>query len=254
MKGSFFDLTGKVAIVTGSTKGLGMGIAEGLATAGAEVVITSRSQMDCDRVAGEIRESGGSAMALATDLTQMDQVQHLAAKVFEEHGRIDILVNNAGAAITKNAEDLTEEDWDSILNIDLKAVFFLSQVVGRRMIQQKKGKIINVASILGMVGDWFVLPYCVAKGGVIQMTRALALEWARHNIQVNALCPGYVKTDINKDALEDEKVYKYIINKTPARRLGLSADMAGAVIFMASDASDYMTGQNLVIDGGWTAA
>jgi NAD(P)-dependent dehydrogenase (short-subunit alcohol dehydrogenase family) len=190
---------------------------------------------------------------VATDVTNLNAIDELVKKVTEYYGKIDILVNNAGSVITKKAEDLTEADWDRVLNVDLKGVFFCAQAVGRQMISQKQGKIINLASILGLVGDRQVLPYCVSKGGVIQMTKALALEWAKHKIQVNALCPGYVITPMNEADLNNEKIYNHIIKKIPMRRLGEIGDMVGAAVFMASNASDYMTGQTLVVDGGWTA-
>lgn len=248
-----FDLKNKVAIVTGSTKGIGRGIVEGLAKAGADVVIVSRNQDDCNQVAEKIKEFGHDALPVATDVTNLNAIEELVKKVTEYYGKIDILVNNAGSAITKKAEDLTEADWDRVLNVDLKGVFFCAQAVGRQMISQKQGKIINLASILGLVGDRQVLPYCVSKGGVIQMTKALALEWAKHNIQVNALCPGYVITPMNEADLNNEKIHNHIIKKIPMRRLGEISDMVGAAVFMASNASDYMTGQTLVLDGGWTA-
>lgn len=248
-----FDLRDKVAIVTGSTKGIGRGIVEGLAKAGADVVIVSRNQDDCNQVAEEIKKFGHDALPLATDVTNLKAIEELVSKVTKYYSKIDILVNNAGSAITKKAEDLSEADWDRVLNVDLKGVFFCAQAVGRQMITQKKGKIINIASILGLVGDRQVLPYCVAKGGVIQMTKALALEWAKYNIQVNSLCPGYVITPMNEADLKEEKIYNHITKKIAMRRFGEISDMVGAALLMASDASDYMTGQMIVIDGGWTA-
>ena len=247
------DLKNKVAIVTGSTKGIGRGIVESLAKAGADVVIVSRNQEDCNQVAETIKAFGHDALPVATDVTNIKAIEELVKKVAKYYGKIDILVNNAGSAITKKAEDITEADWDRVLNVDLKATFFCAQAVGRLMITQKQGKIINLASILGLVGDRQVLPYCVAKGGVIQMTKALALEWAKHNIQVNALCPGYVITPMNEVDLKNEKIHNHIIKKIPMRRFGEISDMVGAAVFLASSASDYMTGQTMVLDGGWTA-
>ncbi len=248
-----FNLHGRVALVTGSTKGVGYGIALGLAQAGADLIIVSRNQADCDRVAGEIRDTGRRSIGFATDVTKNEQVQKLVERAKAEFGRVDILVNNAGTAITKKAEDLTEADFDRVVGLDQRAVFFVAQAVGRQMIRQGGGRIISVASILGMVGERQVLPYCMAKGGVIQMTRALALEWARYNINVNALCPGYVVTPMNESDLNDEKIYNHLLKSIPMRRLGKIEDMAGAAVFMASGASSYMTGQCLVIDGGWTS-
>ncbi|MFZ5643506.1 MAG: SDR family NAD(P)-dependent oxidoreductase [Bacillota bacterium] len=248
-----FNLNGRVALVTGSTKGIGYGIALGMARAGADLVIVSRNQADCDRVAGEITGMGRRSAGIAADITQNEQVLKLVERAVAEFGRVDILVNNAGTAITRKAEDLTEADFDRVVGLDQRAVFFVAQAVGRQMIRQGGGRIINVASILGLVGERQVLPYCVAKGGVIQMTRALALEWAKYNINVNALCPGYVITPMNEADLKDEKIYSHLVKSIPMRRLGRLEDMAGAAVFIASDAAGYMTGQCLVVDGGWTA-
>jgi NAD(P)-dependent dehydrogenase (short-subunit alcohol dehydrogenase family) len=254
MKFPALDVKDKVALVTGSTKGIGYGIALALAEKGADLIITSRHQEDCEKVAETIRGMGRRALAKACDVTSVASIKALVEAAIKEYGRIDVLVNNAGTAITKRAEDLEEADWERVINVDLKGVFLCSIEVGKQMIAQKKGKIINVASILGLVGERMVLPYCVAKGGVIQMTRALALEWARYNIQVNALCPGYVLTPMNEaDIKGNEKIYNNIIKKTPLRRLGEIEDMVGAVIYLASEASNYMTGQIMVVDGGWTA-
>lgn len=251
---SQFDLTGRVAVVTGSTKGIGLSLALGLAARGADLVVTSRSQSDCEAVCAKIRELGRRSLARSCDVTSRRSIEELADAAVREFGKVDILVNNAGTAITKAAEELTEEDWDKVVDVDLKGVFFCSVVFGRQMIAQGGGKIVNIASILGLVGDKQVLPYCVAKGGVIQMTRALALEWAKYKIQVNALCPGYVRTAMNEaDIVANERIYKHIVGKTPMRRLGEVEELVGPLVFLASDASSYMTGQTLVIDGGWTA-
>lgn len=246
------ELTGKTAIVTGSTKGIGNGIAHTLAKQGANIVVVSRHQKECDAVAAELKEYGVKTLACSADLTQQTQINNLIQKTMNTFGMIDILINNAGSAITKKAEDLTEGDWDRVLDLDLKAVFFCAQAAGKIMIEQKYGKIINVASMFGLVADKQILPYCVAKGGVVQMTRALALEWARHNIQVNALCPGYVITPMNEEDLKDERIANHILKKVPARRYANIEDIVGASVYLASNASDYMTGQTLTVDGGWT--
>ena len=253
MNPELFDLQGKVAVVTGSTRGIGRGIAECLGKAGASVVIVGRSREACERVAADLTAMGITALAAWADVTKVEEVEHLMQKIEDAFGRIDILVNNAGGALTHKAEDITEEEWDQVLNLDLKSVFFCSQRAGRRMIQQQRGKIINTASIMGQVGQKLTLTYCAAKAGVVGLTRALALEWARHNIQVNALCPGFVLTSINEEAMKDEKIFNATLRKIPAGRLGQVSDMVGAVLFLASEASDYMTGQTLTVDGGWTA-
>ena len=246
-------LQGKIAVVTGSTKGIGRAIAQAYVHSGARVAIISRNREDCERVASEMQAEGGQAAAFPCDVTRSDDFRLVLQKVKELWGGLDILVNNAGSAITQRAIDLTEEEWDKVVDLDLKSVFFCSQAAARLMIPQKHGKIINIASILGLVGAPGLLPYCAAKGGVVNMTRALACEWARFGIQVNALCPGYVMTDINRDKLSEEKVMAALLAKTPAGRLGNVEDMTGAAVFLASPASDYMTGQSLTVDGGWTA-
>lgn len=246
-----FDLTNKVAVVTGATKGLGYGMALGLAQAGANVVVVSRTAADCEKVAAEIKSIGRDALPVPTDVTNQEAIQKLVDSAVEKFGRIDILVNNAGSAITKKAEDLTMEDWDRVTGIDLRAVFMVAQAVGRVMIQQKSGKIINIASIFGLVGDKQVLPYLAAKGGVIQMTKGLALEWARYNIQVNAVAPGYVITPMNEKDLMEEKIYNHVTGKIPMRRLGQIEDIAGSVVFLASEAANYITGSTLTVEGGW---
>jgi len=247
------SLKGKVAIVTGSTKGIGNGFAHALAKEGADVVVVSRNQADCDKVATQLSETYGvKTLGCAADVTDMARIDALVVATVEAFGRIDILVNNAGSALTKRAEDITEADWDRIMDVDLKSVFFTAQAAGKVMIEQKGGKIINIASILGLVADKQVLPYCVAKGGVLQMTRALALEWAKHNIQVNAICPGYVITPMNEADLNDEKISSHLLRKIAMRRFGKVEEMAAACVFLASDGSSYMTGQQIVIDGGWT--
>jgi len=251
---SAFPLEGKTAVITGSTKGLGRGIAEAFAKSGASIAIVSRSQADCDSVAAEISEKyGAEAYGIAADLTKGADIARLTGQATEALGRVDILVNNAGSAVAKNAEDLNEEDWDSVLDLDLKAVFFTSQAFGKLMIERRSGRIINVASMLGLVADKRLVPYCVAKGGVIQLTKALALEWAQYNIRVNAICPGYVVTDMNRKSMESEHFRNYLLGKTPMNRFGEVDEVAGTAVFLASETADYMTGQYIVLDGGWTA-
>ena len=246
-------VTGKVAIVTGATRGIGRAIAQAYAAAGIKVAVVSRSAADCEQAARAINETGGAAMAAHCDVTQVAAFRQVVEQVVERWGRLDILVNNAGTAITRKAIDLSEEEWDRVVDLDLKSVFLCSQSAARVMIPQQSGKIINVASILGLVGANGLIPYCAAKGGVVNLSRALASEWARYGIQVNSLCPGYVITDINREKLSDEKTQAALLAKTPAGRLGQVGDMTGAALFLASPASDYMTGQSLTVDGGWTA-
>ena len=246
-------VTGKVAIVTGATRGIGQAIAQAYAAAGIKVAVVSRSAADCEQAARAINETGGAAMAAHCDVTQVAAFRQVVEQVVDRWGRLDIMVNNAGTAITRKAIDLSEEEWDRVVDLDLKSVFFCAQSAARVMIPQQSGKIINVASILGLVGANGLIPYCAAKGGVVNLSRALASEWARYGIQVNSLCPVYVITDINREKLSDEKTQAALLAKTPAGRLGQVGDMTGAALFLASPASDYMTGQSLTVDGGWTA-
>lgn len=246
-------VAGKVAIVTGATRGIGQAIALSYAAAGIKVAIVSRNAADCEQAAQVIRQAGGAAMAASCDVTRIEDFRQLVGRVVEHWGGLDIIVNNAGTAITRKAIDLSETEWDQVVDLDLKSVFFCAQAAARVMIPRQSGKIINIASILGLVGGNGLVPYCAAKGGVVNLTRALASEWARYGIQVNSLCPGYVITDINREKLGDEKAQAPLLAKTPAGRLGQVGDMTGAALFLASPASDYMTGQALTVDGGWTA-
>jgi len=248
------SVSGKIAIITGSTKGIGKGIAEALAEGGASVVIVSRHQNDCSNVAQELREKYSvPTLGVAADITIQGDIDRLVQLTIDTFGRIDVLVNNAGSALSKRAEDLTGAEWDQVIDLDLRAVFFCAQAVGRQMITQKSGKIINISSALGLVADKNVLPYLVAKAGVIHMTKGLAVEWAQHNIQVNSICPGYVITELNREALANEKIASALLRKFPMRRFGEVGEISDAAVFLASDASNYMTGQQIVIDGGWTA-
>lgn len=248
-----FSLQGKVAMVTGATKGIGLGISHGLAEAGADIVVVSRNIKECEMVASAIEAKGVSALSFAADLRNLSSIQALVQAAVEKYGRIDILVNNAGAALTKEPEAMTEEDWDFVMDLNLKGAFFTAQQVGIQMIKQQYGKIINVSSIFGFVGDGNVVSYCASKGGLVSITKSLALAWARHNINVNNLAPGYISTNMNKEKLNQEKVFNHLMKNTPMRRLGEVNDVVGAAVFLASPASDYMTGQSIVLDGGWLA-
>lgn len=248
-----FSLEHKTAVVTGATKGIGKAIACALAEKGADLVVVSRHQDDCGRTAKELEQRYGvRTLPVSADITKQEDISRLTETAESFFGHIDILVNNAGAAITKKAEDLTPEDWDRVLNLDLRAVFFCSQAIGRCMIAQKSGVIINIASALGVVADKQVLPYCTAKAGVLQMTKALALEWAKYNIRVNAICPGYVITDMNRAELTIPQIADGLLRKFAIRRFAEAEELGGAAVFLASDASSYMTGQSILLDGGWT--
>lgn len=245
-----FSLSGKVALVTGSSRGIGKAIAVGLAKFGADVAVTSRKLPDLEEVAKEIRGLGRRSMAVATHVGRVEEIMNLVPKVKEELGRIDILVNNAGTNPTMDpAIDIEERAWDSIMNLNLKGLFFLSQTVARLMKEQGGGKIINVASVAGITPD--ILPvYSISKAGVIMATKVMAQQWAQYNVRVNAIAPGLTKTRFSEALWGNPDVEKAVMDRTPLRRVAEPDEMVGAVIFLASDASSYVTGHTLVVDGG----
>jgi 2-deoxy-D-gluconate 3-dehydrogenase len=250
--GPSFDLTGKVAMVTGAARGLGAEIALALAAYGADIVVTDRTLSDTEGTANAVKALGRRAFPVEADLTSVAEIQAMVAKAAGEFGRIDILVNNAGVNITQYAVDVTEKAWDTVLGVNLKAVFFCSQAVGKVMIGQKGGKIINVSSQAGAVAIPQRAAYCSSKGGVNQLTRLLALEWARHNINVNAVAPTFLETPLTKPMFQNEEFHRYVLGNIPLGRIGKPADVAGAVVFLASSAADLVTGHVLHVDGGWT--
>ncbi|TEU18618.1 MAG: glucose 1-dehydrogenase [Dehalococcoidia bacterium] len=245
-----FSLSGKVALVTGGSRGIGKAIAVGLAKFGADVAVTSRKLPDLEEVAAEIKGLGRRSMAVATHVGRMDEIKNLVPKVKDELGRIDILVNNAGTNPTMDpAINIEERAWDSIMNLNLKGLFFLSQAVARLMQEQGGGKIINVASVAGITPD--ILPvYSISKAGVIMATKVIAQQWAQYNIRVNAIAPGLVKTRFSEALWSNPDIAQAVMTRTPLQRIAEPDEMVGAVIFLASDASSYVTGHVLVVDGG----
>jgi len=245
-----FSLSGKVALVTGGSRGIGKSIAIGLAKFGADVAVTSRKLPDLEEVAAEIKGLGRRSIAMATHVGRMDDINNLVPKVKDELGRIDILVNNAGTNPTMDpAINIQERAWDSIMNLNLKGLFFLSQAVARLMQEQGGGKIINVASVAGITPD--ILPvYSISKAGVIMATKVMAQQWARYNIRVNAIAPGLVKTRFSEALWSNPDIAQVVMMRTPLQRIGEPDEMVGATIFLASDASSYVTGHILVVDGG----
>ena len=249
----FFDLTGKVAIITGGNRGIGFAIAKGLATAGATVVIANRNADEGQKAAGTIKSEGFKAMAVQTDVSGKPSVGNLVKSVIDEFKQIDILVNSAGVIQRGPVEDFTEEQWDYIININLKGLFFCCQLVGKEMIKQKRGKIINISSNVSEVIQSLRVVYAVSKAGVSHLTRGLALEGAKYNINVNAIGPGPTITELNKQYFKDNPAdLQERIDSIPMARVGDPLDHVGAAIFLASDASDYVTGQTLLVDGGST--
>jgi NAD(P)-dependent dehydrogenase (short-subunit alcohol dehydrogenase family) len=251
-----FDLKGKVAIITGASRGLGRCAARALSRAGADVVVTD--VLDVAETMREIQSLRGRATGMRVDVTKQDDVQQMVQKTLQEHGKIDILVNNAGILLMAPAERMTEQDWDRVMAVNLKGQFLCAQEVGKLMIKQKSGKIVNVASSVAVVAFPQALAYNVSKAGVVAMTRTLALEWGKYNIQVNAICPGTFSTPMTASLLNDPSFAEWLDTKIPlarlghARRHGEPEDLSGAVVYLASKASDYVTGHALVIDGGLT--
>ncbi|WP_209122696.1 SDR family NAD(P)-dependent oxidoreductase [Alkalihalobacillus sp. BA299] len=250
---NLFDLSNKVAIVTGGNRGLGRSMALALAEAGADVVIVGRDDQLNKKVVTEVEELGRQALGLSVDLRNVEAIQQMIATVKAQFGKVDVLVNNAGVSSTNFALEVTEQEWDQVMDLNVKSLFFCCQAAGKLMKEQGFGKIINLASVAGAVGDVGISPYTASKAAVINLTRSLSLEWARYGIQVNAIGPAYIKTDMNNEALENEKVLNKIVGKTPLNRLGQPSELSGAVILLASDASSYMTGQTIFVDGGWLA-
>ncbi len=248
---SFFDLSGKSAIVTGASTGLGRGMALALASAGADLLLVDH--VPSDAVAEEIRKLGRRAFALSADLMLMPSLDSVIEKALEQFGKIDILVNNAGIIRRTPAIDFSEKDWDDVLALNAKTVFFLAQKAARDMMKRRYGKIINVASLLAFQGGIIVPSYSASKGAVAQVTKALANEWAASGITVNAIAPGYMATNNTKALREDPVRSKAILDRIPAGRWGMPEDLQGAAVFLASPASDYVNGHVLVVDGGWMA-
>ena len=247
-----FSLEGKVALVTGGSRGIGKAAALGLARAGADVVVASRKLPDLEKVAEEIRGLGRKSVAVEAHVARIEQINNLVSKVKEEFGRIDILVNNAGTNPTLDqALDIEERAWDSIMNLNLKGLFFLSQAVARVMKEQGGGKIINIASIGGISPD--MLPvYCISKAGVIMATKVMAQQWAQYNIRANVVAPGLVKTQFSQALWSNPDILQGAMGRTPMQRIAEPEEMVGAIIYLASDASSYVTGQVLAVDGGST--
>jgi NAD(P)-dependent dehydrogenase (short-subunit alcohol dehydrogenase family) len=245
-----FDLTGKVAIVTGTSRGLGQYFGRALARAGADLVITSRSKDTLEPFRSEIESLGRKALPLALDVRDYDSIQRMAAEAKAAYGRIDILVNNAGCNVRKPSDDITWDDWNLVLDTNLRGMFFTIQAVVRGMLSRRYGRIINVGSVTSVFGCGGLAPYCASRGGVKQLTMSLADEWGPSGITVNCLAPGWFKTEQNKVLYEDEDWVTYITDRIPLKRPGQPHDLDGCVVFLASDASEYVTGQIILIDGG----
>jgi len=251
--GSEFDLSGKVAIVTGAGRGMGYHIALGLAKYGADLVICSRTVSELETLGAEIRDLGRRVFVKEMDITRIPDIDAMVNGAVDFFGHIDILINNAGINRPQWAEEVTEENWDDVMETNLKGLFFCAQAVGKVMIKQKKGKIINVSSQAGSVGLLQRAAYCSSKGAVNQLTRVLAIEWAKHNINVNAIAPTFIETPFTAPMFQKEGFKKYVLGNIPLGRVGKPEDVIGGVLYLASDASDLVTGHILLMEGGWTA-
>ena len=246
-----FDLTGKVAVVTGANTGIGQGIAVALAEAGADIVLVGRSP--ADETAAMVTGLGRLVVPIQADLSTIAPIEMIVDEAIAGLGSIDILVNNAGIIRRADAVDFTEDDWDAVIDTNLKSVFFLCQAAGRHMIKQGKGKIINIASMLSFQGGIRVPSYTASKSGVAGLTKLLANEWAAKGINVNAIAPGYIATNNTAALQADETRNRQILERIPAARWGDPSDLGGAAVFLASAASDYVQGHILAVDGGWLA-
>lgn len=250
-----FDLTKKVAVITGASSGLGIQFAKALARQGASIAILARREDKLREVKKEIEEIGHLCVAIRCDVSNERHVTEAVQAIVKKCGTIDILVNNAGAANATPAEDLTMQEWDEVLDVNLRSVFMMSREVGKHMIERKYGKIINISSMYGFVANTMypLANYHASKSGVIGLTRALAIEWAQYNITVNSIAPGFFKTEMTSEDLETEEFNTFVKTFSPMKRIGREGEIDGALIYLASDASSFMTGQTLIVDGGWTS-
>jgi len=245
-----FDLTGKVAIVTGGGRGIGRAIVRGLAQSGASVVVTSRTPKEIEGVAEEVRKTGGKALAIVTDLTVNEQLENLVNATVKEFGRVDILVNNAARSFLRSLMDLREDGWDKVFNTNVKAVWLLSRLVARRMMEQKGGRIINITTVGAEKAEPGMAAYGCSKAALKMLTRCMAREWAQHGILVNAVGPTLTRTEFSKPIWSNPEVAKHVAAAIPLGRLAEPEEMVGSVLFLASDAAQFITGHSIYVDGG----
>ena len=249
-----FDLQDKVAVITGGNGGIGFGMAQGLATAGARVVVAARNAAKSAAAVELLKSSGGRSLAIEVDVTSEASVAHLYERVLEKCGRVDILINNAGINIRKPAHEMAFEEWQKVISTNLDSAFLCCRAAHPHLKRAGGGKIINIGSMLSIFGAGFAPAYGASKGGIVQLTKSLASAWAADNIQVNAVLPGWVNTDLTRKArVEVEGLHERVLERTPARRWGNPADFAGIAVFLASAASDFITGVAIPVDGGYSS-
>jgi NAD(P)-dependent dehydrogenase (short-subunit alcohol dehydrogenase family) len=249
----FTELHGQKVIVTGGSKGIGKDIALSFAKLGAKVIITGRDESALSSTADQLKELQSECSYIVCDMQDVKNIYEMVDEAYIRNNGIDVLVNNAGINIPKPAIEVTEDDWDRVLDTNLKGVFFSSQRAGKYMIPQRKGKIINIVSQMAFVGYVKRAAYCSSKGGAVQLTKALAIEWAPYNIKVNAVAPTFIETDLTKKMFEDQSFYQDVVSRIPLGKLARPSDITGSVLFLASEMSDFITGETIKVDGGWTA-
>lgn len=250
MSENLFDLTGQVALVTGTSRGLGQHFARALARAGADLVLTSRSRATLAGFEEEVKALGRKAATVELDVRDQHSIQSAVEDAVKAFGKLDILVNNAGCNVRKPALDVTWDDWNLILDTNLRGTFFVAQAAARHMIERGYGRIINIGSVTSVFGYAGLAPYGASRGGVRQLTMSLADDWGMHGVTVNCLAPGWFKTEQNKVLYESQEWVDYLVDRIPVKRPGAAHDLDGAVVFLASEASRYVTGQTLLVDGG----
>ncbi len=248
--GGLFDLSGRVAIVTGTSRGLGQYMARALAKAGADLVLTSRKRESLGVLEAELKALGRRAISLELDVRNLESIERMAAEAETAFGHLDILVNNAGCNVRKPALDVTWDDWNLILDTNLRGSFFVAQAAARRMISRGYGRIINIGSVTSVAGYAGLGPYGASRGGIRQLTMSLADDWGKHGVTVNCLAPGWFRTEQNKVLYEDKEWVEYLCDRIPVKRPGRPEDLDAAVVFLAAESSRYVTGQTLLVDGG----
>jgi NAD(P)-dependent dehydrogenase (short-subunit alcohol dehydrogenase family) len=240
-------------MVTGASRGLGQGMAVALGSAGASVALVARTRASLEETAKLVEKEGSKAYVLQADISKILEAERVVKQAVEHFGQLNILVNSVGTQVRKPVLEISEQEWDYLIGVNLKSVYFITQAAAREMIKVKKGKIINITSLTSFIGLPNVSIYGASKGGIAALTRQWAIEWAKYNINVNAIGPGYFKTTLTADLFKDETRAKWVLSRIPLGRTGVPEDLAGTAVFLASDASDYITGQIINVDGGWLA-